>query len=632
MKYQVINHQHIFESETEFAQCHASTVCRLPDGAMGAAWFAGAHEKAPDVAIWFSRRERGEWSKPAEVARGDGEPCWNPVLFAAEGRLLLFYKIGPDPERWRTMVKESADSGKTWGEARELVAGDVGGRGPVKNKCIVLRDGKIAAPASIERGSWDCFVDLSADGGKTWTKSETIPFDREGFSGAGMIQPALWEDGEGIVHALMRSSEGAIYRSRSRDGGKTWSAAQRTSLPNNNCGIDVARLEDGRLVLVYNPVSGNWAARSPIAFSVSWDNGESWSAPQILDHVPCDSNLERAEFSYPAVIAEGNDAFITYTWKRRTIAFWHIRFPQKKDSEGNPEGMWPVMLTPFTEEGAVDEAGLKALTEWYLDQGAAGLFAVCLSSEIEQLSREERLSLAKSVVNYAAKRAPVAAVGNYGSTPESLLEDVRRMAETGVDIVVLTTGFLAQEEGDEGMRRALEELLRALPGTRFGLYECPMPKKRLLSPELLGWCARTGRFVFLKETSCSREQLKEKLEAVKGTPLKVYNADTSLILDSLRMGGSGYCGVMFAFHPDLYRRMWKSWADDRQLAEEMQQLMTVTAQIEGRGYPKNAKYALAQRGLPISDACRRAVAWDESCVRAVEQMQAYVENRLRTGY
>ena len=45
----------------------------------------------------------------------------------------------------------------------------------------------------------------------------------------------------------------------------------------------------------------------------------------ILDHLPCEYNEERAEFSYPAIVAKGNDVFISYTWKRQTVAFWQIR-------------------------------------------------------------------------------------------------------------------------------------------------------------------------------------------------------------------------------------------------------------------------------------------------------------------
>ena len=327
MKYQVIRHEHIFQPEKWFLQCHASTLCILPDGALCAAWFGGDHEKAPNVGIWFSKCPRGgAWSDPVKVADRENIPCWNPVLFAADDRLLLFYKVGKEIPTWQTMVKESFDGGETWSTEKEAVPGDIGGRGPVKNKCITLADGAVLAPASTELNGWNSFADRSEDGCRTWTRSENIIIDRTENPQAGIIQPTLWQDETGAVHMLLRSNTGDIYRSDSKDGGHTWSAAVPTGLPNNNCGIDVVRMESGRLVLVYNPVRGNWAARTPIAFIVSDDNGETWSEPQLLDHQPCDENAVHAEFSYPAIVSDGNDVFITYTWKRQTVAFWQIRF------------------------------------------------------------------------------------------------------------------------------------------------------------------------------------------------------------------------------------------------------------------------------------------------------------------
>ncbi len=325
MKYQVISHQHIFEPKRYFRQCHASSVALLPDGCTGAAWFGGTQEKADDVAIWFSKRRKGEWTEPEKIADAPEIPCWNPVLFCDGNRTLLFYKVGKEISRWQTMIKESFDGGKSWCAERELVPGDFGGRGPVKNKCIRLMDGSILAPASTEEGEWNCFLDRSEDGGKTWIRSENIPVDREKMKGEGIIQPTVWQSTDGNVHLLMRSSEGVLYRSDSPDGGKTFTPAKKTQIPNNNSGIDAVRMEDGRIVLVYNPVSGNWAARSPICFAVSDDGGETCGEPQILDYVPCDKNEERAEFSYPAIVSKGNDVFLTYTWKRETIAFWQIR-------------------------------------------------------------------------------------------------------------------------------------------------------------------------------------------------------------------------------------------------------------------------------------------------------------------
>lgn len=634
MNYQVINHQHIFASETDFIQCHASTICLLPDGTLGAAWFAGAHEKAKDVAIWFSKREGGEWSRPVKVAEMEGVPCWNPVLYQYEKKVLLFYKTGNEIPAWQTWVKESTDSGKTWGDQRELVEADFGGRGPVKNKCITLKDYAILAPASTEEGKWECFADRSEDGGRSWQRSENVPVRREDFGGSGLIQPTLWQDEEGIVHMLMRSSEGAIYKSTSADGGRSWTMARRTSLPNNNCGIDVTRLEDGRLVLVCNPVSGNWAARSPIAFMISDDNGETWSKPQILDTEPCDRNIERAEFSYPAVISKGNEVYITYTWKRRTIAFWQIRFPEKRSVKGLAEGIWPVMITPFTPQGEVDYKALQDLTEWYISQKAAGLFAVCLSGEMEMLTQEERVNIAAFVKKCAAGRVPIAATANFGHSVEEQIDCIREMAATKVDVVVLSTNALADEgANEETLKQTISDILNRIPDVSFGLYECPYPWNRQLSPQLVKWCAQTERFVFLKETSQDAKLLKEKIQAAADSPLKVYNADATLVLDSLRAGGHGYCGSMLSFHPELYVWLMKNYKDDRQLSASVQQIMTISAQIDKTCYPQVAKYALSRKGLTLETVCRRkSEELSGDSKRAVDQMDALVADFLNYLY
>ena len=54
-------------------------------------------------------------------------------------------------------------------------------------------------------------------------------------------------------------------------------------------------------------------------------------------------------------------------------------------------GVWPVMLTPFTDHNEVDYPALERLTEWYIENGVSGLFAVCQSSEMFFLSLEERV-------------------------------------------------------------------------------------------------------------------------------------------------------------------------------------------------------------------------------------------------
>ncbi len=162
---------------------------------------------------------------------------------------MLFFKVGETIGEWETWYMVSSDDGNTWSQAQELVPGDKGGRGPVRNKPIVLSDGTWLAPASDEKGGlWNAFVDRSEDQGRTWTATPFISMDRNVITGEGVIQPTLWESEPGKVHMLLRSSAGAICRSDSEDYGKTWSPVYRTNLPNNNSGIDLTRLDDGRLV------------------------------------------------------------------------------------------------------------------------------------------------------------------------------------------------------------------------------------------------------------------------------------------------------------------------------------------------------------------------------------------------
>jgi predicted neuraminidase len=163
---------------------------------------------------------------------------------------------------------------------------------------------------------WDAFVDISKDDGQTWTQSEWVPINHATFPPKGIIQPALWESEAG-VHMLVRTSASDIYRSDSRDGGQTWSPAYSIGLPNNNSGVDVVRMDDGRLVVIYNPVGLNWGPRSPLIIRMSRDNGKTWGNPFILEREP-------GEYSYPAIVAKGRHLHITYTWKRETIAFWKI--------------------------------------------------------------------------------------------------------------------------------------------------------------------------------------------------------------------------------------------------------------------------------------------------------------------
>jgi predicted neuraminidase len=296
--------------------CHASTIVEVRPGELIAAWFGGAAEGRPDVAIWSARKEAGRWQTPVELVREPNIAAYNPVLFRSADRVLwLYYKFGPSPREWTAGRRFSRDDGRTWSPPEHLPAGLYG---PIRAKPLVLANGVIVSGTSVESyGSWAAWVERSTDNGKTWTRHGPIT-----PPSGGIIQPVIVPMGGKHLRFFARSTIGQICVADSHDAGITWTAARPIDLPNPSAGIDVVRLKDGRFLMVYNHTA---KGRTPLNLAVSRD-GEHWTMFHALETEP-------GEYSYPAMI-QGTDGslHITYTWRRERIKY--VNWPLEKVPKG----------------------------------------------------------------------------------------------------------------------------------------------------------------------------------------------------------------------------------------------------------------------------------------------------------
>jgi predicted neuraminidase len=263
-----------------YPSCHASTLVESR-GKLLAAWFGGTEERNPDVGIWVAHYEDGKWTPGVEVANGVESPtvrypCWNPVLFQpAEGPLLLFYKVGPNPVEWWGMLIRSEDGGATWSEPERLPDGILG---PIKNKPIQFPNGDILCPTSTERGGWRVYFERLSSQGGTWQATAPI---NDGIA-LGAIQPSLLLHPDGCLQALGRTRQGRIFSSESMDEGRTWDAMTLLDLPNPNSGTDAVTLHDDRSLLVYNHSTTD---RTPLNVALS-SNGRRWTPVLTLENTP----------------------------------------------------------------------------------------------------------------------------------------------------------------------------------------------------------------------------------------------------------------------------------------------------------------------------------------------------------
>lgn len=266
------------------------------------------------------------------------------------------------------------------------------------------------------------------------------------------------------------------------------------------------------------------------------------------------------------------------------------------------------MLTPFKDNGSIDFDGLTRLIETYLNAGVQGLFANCQSSEMYELSDEEKLQVISHVMKIAAGSVPVVAVGNFGKAVPEQATFMKRIYGTGVQAVIIVTSLIAaaNEEPDVFEERIFQ-LFNLTGKIPLGFYECPEPYKRLLTPKQLAKFVATGRVIYHKDTCLDIALVREKLEATDAYPsFGLYDAYAVNAVDSLNAGAAGLSCIQGNFFPELIVWLCDHYDDkgNKEEVDKVQEFLKDNMEVVHTSYPMAAKYYLQKSGLNISTYTR----------------------------
>lgn len=263
-------------------------------------------------------------------------------------------------------------------------------------------------------------------------------------------------------------------------------------------------------------------------------------------------------------------------------------------------GVWPTMVTPYTKDNKIDYRGVEKLLDFYYGRGVDGVFAICQSSEMFFLDIKEKVELIRFICGNIPGDLQVVVSGHTGNTLEEQIREADAIMCEGVKAyVILPNRFAEAEESDDILIDRMEKFISGFPDIPLGIYECPYPYKRLLTPKVLKWCIETGRFIFIKDTCCNLEQIGEKLRLLAGSGIKLFNANSATLLESLKMGAQGYSGIMANIHPEFYTWLCHNFQEFPEKAERVQQFVGSCSMAEYQYYPVNAKYSLFLQGIPI---------------------------------
>jgi len=357
--------QSFLYDEASYPTCHSSSVTEAENGDLLAVYTGGQNEGAPDTRVYFSRKAKGSdvWSAPVELTHSSlsdtiAYSTYNPVIWQIPQKgadVLLFYHTNAAKVKTCWLMR-SCDGGRTWSEPERLPEGVNG----AERAQPLLVDGRIIAPGDDPR-PWHIrpLFSISEDMGRTWTTAAPssaeygvahnnrkpgkvgenfdVPVDgmprEQAFEILASLHPCIVTHPDGSLQAFCRSCHSKISTVWSHDGGLSWGHESLTDQPNNNAGISVTTLRDGRFVKVCNDFESlpgvsrfeQSNARTPLSLFIS-DDGISWRKLMDIEDGPIHSRAFPSGYCYPNVI-EGTDGYLhlVFTWQRRRIKYVKIK-------------------------------------------------------------------------------------------------------------------------------------------------------------------------------------------------------------------------------------------------------------------------------------------------------------------
>jgi 4-hydroxy-tetrahydrodipicolinate synthase len=203
-------------------------------------------------------------------------------------------------------------------------------------------------------------------------------------------------------------------------------------------------------------------------------------------------------------------------------------------------GCGTALVTPFHQDGSVDENALRNLVAWQVESGIDFLIPCGTTGETPTLSREEWLCVIDTTIDVAAGRVPIVAGATSNSTQDAVEKAREVAARPGVN-AILTASPYYNKPTQEGQYRHFKAIAEAVDKPII-LYNVPGRTGANIEPGTLARLSEVPNILGVKEASGNITQIAEVLNAVPETFL-VFSGDDSITLPVIALGGVGIISV-----------------------------------------------------------------------------------------
>lgn len=221
----------------------------------------------------------------------------------------------------------------------------------------------------------------------------------------------------------------------------------------------------------------------------------------------------------------------------------------------NLEGLVAILPTPFTEDGKVDENGVKHLVRAAVEKGLSGVVVLGSNAEFPYLRFEEKVQVMGAAAEAAEKKIPVIGTASAWGT-EQAIALAKEAEKAGCDAVMaaLPAYFRIELKHAVGHYRTLAER----SGLPIFYYHIPDAAGWSVPAEDMARIAEIDNVVGAKITVINRPFLKETIEATRQYGWKVFTGISFLLKDCLDFGGSGvFCPLPLIATADV-KELWEA--------------------------------------------------------------------------
>jgi 4-hydroxy-tetrahydrodipicolinate synthase len=250
------------------------------------------------------------------------------------------------------------------------------------------------------------------------------------------------------------------------------------------------------------------------------------------------------------------------------------------------EGLLTAMVTPFTPDGAVDEAAAVELGRFLLANGSHGLVVCGTTGEAATLTDDEQISIIQAMVDELGDQGAIVAGAGSNDTRHAIHLTERAVA-TGAHAVLSVTPYY-NKPSRRGIVRHFEEVARAAGDTPVVIYNIPGRTATNMPPDLLAELAQIDGIEAVKQANS------DELQPIDGLALLAGNDD--ILARTMDLGGAG--GICVASHlvgPEMRRII-----DEPEARAEIDAgLREIYAALFVTASPAPTKAALAMLGHPV---------------------------------